>query len=118
MINSHEYVMEKFAAVDWESKTLSEEVPEMHVLSISEDGVHGNYIVLVKYDWEMGEADYLGWSINIPIDNIEIAKTARLLTTKETLENYLIYMDEARVINDTSTVEPSQSVPRGDLMPS
>src|SRR3990172_2719627 len=116
MINSHEYVMEKFAAVDWESKTLSEEVPEMHVLSISEDGVHGNYIVLVKYDWEMEEADYLGWSINIPIDNIEMVKTTRFLTTQEALENYLIYMDGARVINETTTTDPEQPTPRDDLM--
>ena len=114
----HAYATEKFAEPSWESKILSEEVPEIHILSISEDGEHGNYIVLVKYDWEMEETDYLGWAINIPVESIKNLETEKGLSTSEILGNYLIYMHEARIMDETSTEDIPQPVPRDDLMPS
>jgi len=114
----HAYALEKFGEDGWESRILSVEVPEMHILSISEDQENGNYIVLVKYDEETEEKDYLGWAVNIPIESITNLETEKGLSTQEILGNYLTYVNEIRTTEETSTEDPEQPVPRDDLMPS
>ena len=114
----HEYALEKFAVGDWESKVLSDEVPEMHILSISEDQENGNYIVLVKYDEDMEDVNYLGWAINIPIESITNLETEKGLSTSEIIGNYLIYINEVRTVDETTTTDHVQPVPRDDLLPS